>query len=127
MKRLKHKKTILLQNNCGKERMEDYPTPVALSDNRSKVVFQYWFTMTSYSRTVLLCFQSFLVGVLFTGQIILFNLLRKILPLVHVPFLLLLGSKLVKKYSSTSVILILEKTINGKDTVTCSVASLLGT
>ena len=44
--RMKHKTTILLQKSHGKERLEDYSTSVAQSRNRSRVVFQSFFTMT---------------------------------------------------------------------------------
>ena len=53
---MKHKKNTLLQKYCGKERLEDYSTLVALLCNKRSIVFQSYFTAIFCRRVMFLCF-----------------------------------------------------------------------
>ena len=79
----KHKKTILLQQSHGKERLEDYFTSVAWLNffNRSRVVFQSFLTMTSLQQDCLLVFSSLPGFRTFSGPFLLVvNFHRNFLP-----------------------------------------------
>ena len=98
---------ILLQKNHRKVRLEDYSTFVAKikSSNRSRVVFQFFFTTTFLQQDRVMLY-IFLIPSLFLcfsqAQPYLHLILTEIfLPLMYVLFWLL-GSKLVKRYGSTS-------------------------
>ena len=53
-----HKKTIMLQKICGKQRLDNYSTSVVRQCKRSRVVFQSFFTMTFLQHDCLLVHSS---------------------------------------------------------------------
>ena len=76
----KHKKTILLQKSGDEERLEDYSTSVAkiMSGNRSRVVFQSFFTPTFLQQDSFLVFSSLSCFCTFSGPSLLaFNFYGK--------------------------------------------------
>ena len=95
----KHKMIILVQKNCGKERLEDYSTSVAKSCNKSRVVFQSFYTTIFLQQESLLVFSSLPFSVHFTGlSLLVVKFCRKLFTRSFCSFCLLFGSKLVKLY-----------------------------
>ena len=115
---MKRNKIILLQKSYGKKKTGDYSTSVAQSGNRSRVVFQYFFTMIFLYQDSLLHFHPFLVSVV--------NCYTKFLPLVYVPFFAAWQQtpKEVQQYVPLIVTLILVQTINCKNTARCCIGTV---
>ena len=101
---IKYKKTILLQKSGGKKRLEDFSTSVRKikSGNRSRVV-------QSFSSTTLLQLDSLLVFsflrcfcTFFQAHPYLHFIFTEIIYPWFKSFFCLLGSKILKRYRSTS-------------------------